>query len=241
MTTPSAHDEERLPGEDELSALYRKLPAVDPPAALDAAVLRAAATAVQGRARPRARWPLAVGSAAALVIVAGLAWRMGQMPQKAADSAQVAAEQSAHTVTAPVPAAPPVPATADKSESKPALEQMVVRGNQIPAPAAKHARHAAEDAMQKQAPPSLAEPPAVAEAAPEVAPAMAPAPPAPAPAGFAAAARVQENTIDTELRHIRELFAQEKRDEARQRLADFNRDHPDYPLPDDLRKQLLQP
>jgi Meckel syndrome type 1 protein len=95
--------------------------------------------------------------------------------------------------------------------------------------------------MQKQAPPPLAEPPAVAEAAPEVAPAMAPAPPAPAPAGFAAAARVQENTIDTELRHIRELFAQDKRDEARQRLADFHRDHPDYPLPDDLRKQLLQP
>lgn len=40
-------NDERLPGEDELDALYRKLPRKEPAPALDAAVLRAAAAAVR--------------------------------------------------------------------------------------------------------------------------------------------------------------------------------------------------
>ncbi|HEY9134035.1 MAG TPA: hypothetical protein VIM98_19975 [Dyella sp.] len=237
MTTPSAHDEERLPGEDELAALYHKLPAVEPPAALDTTVLHTAAKAVQSAKRPRARWPLAVGSAAALAIVAGLAWRMGQMPQKAADSHQAAIEQSARTVTAPAAAAP---AQAEKSEAKPTLEQMVVTTANAPAPAAKQVRRADSGGTALQAPGIRDKRATVAEAIPKAAPAMAP-PPQPLTPAFAPASRVAESAIDTELRHIRELFAQDKRDEARQRLADFHRDHPDYPLPDDLRKQLLQP
>ena len=69
------------------------------------------------------------------------------------------------------------------------------------------------------------------------APTIAPAPPAPP----ADTARDAHDTPAQELDKIRLLFATQRRDEARQRLADFHRDHPDYPLPDDLREQLLTP
>ena len=70
----NSHDDERLPGEDELAALYRKLPDKQPSPALDAAVLRAAAEAIRpATTRPRrARWPVALGTAATLVLAFGL-------------------------------------------------------------------------------------------------------------------------------------------------------------------------
>lgn len=124
MTTPlpptdPSNADEPLPGEAELAALYRQLPRNEPGPALDTAVLRAAAQAldatgenlpermVERRKLPREklaplpstpispassptlqsieyaarrkrspRWLLALGSAASLVLVAGLAWRM---------------------------------------------------------------------------------------------------------------------------------------------------------------------
>jgi Meckel syndrome type 1 protein len=54
-------------------------------------------------------------------------------------------------------------------------------------------------------------------------------------------ARNAQDTPAQELDKIRRLLAADRRDEARQRLADFHRDRPDYPLPDDLRTQLLTP
>ena len=120
-TDPSAPDD-KLPGETELAALYRQLPLSEPGPALDAAVLRAAAQAleitdgqpqvepregpresgdridprppftmasrtipsVDAAARRRRRrvphWLVGLGSAASLVLVAGLAWHMREMP-----------------------------------------------------------------------------------------------------------------------------------------------------------------
>lgn len=49
------------------------------------------------------------------------------------------------------------------------------------------------------------------------------------------------STPEEELQKIRSLFASNQREDARKRLADFHRDHPDYELPADLRDQLLQP
>jgi Meckel syndrome type 1 protein len=67
-------------------------------------------------------------------------------------------------------------------------------------------------------------------------------PPAPAsPPPDDDTARNAKDTPAQELDKIRRLLARQHRDEARQRLADFHRDHPDYPLPDDLRTQLLTP
>lgn len=126
-TDPPVTDDQ-LPGEAELSALYRQLPQSEPGPALDAAVLQAAAQAlnsnplaIERRQRPRERgdwvhpkhaplrdigsigmatgsrrrvpsWVLALGSAASLVLVAGLAWHMRGIP--AADKS-AAAERAA--------------------------------------------------------------------------------------------------------------------------------------------------
>ncbi len=77
----NTHDDERLPGDDELAALYRKLPERQPSAALDAAVLRAAAAALRPAQPKRPRWPLAVGSAATIALAAGLAWHLRELPE----------------------------------------------------------------------------------------------------------------------------------------------------------------
>jgi Meckel syndrome type 1 protein len=88
MTTPlppqPPHDDDALPGETELKALYDRLPQHEPGPALDAAVLRAAAQAVERPAsRRRARWPVALGTAATLVLAAGLVWQMRKLPAEA--------------------------------------------------------------------------------------------------------------------------------------------------------------
>ncbi|MGN6382334.1 MAG: hypothetical protein ACTHMK_07020 [Dyella sp.] len=84
MTTPlPPHDDDDLPGEAELKALYDRLPSHEPGPALDAAVLRAAAAAVASDVSPRhtrRRWPVALGTAATLVLAAGLAWHMRKLP-----------------------------------------------------------------------------------------------------------------------------------------------------------------
>ena len=272
-------DDESLPGEDELAALYRKLPRKEPGPALDEAVLRAAARAVGSAtpvpmARRRARWPVALGSAAVLVLVAGLGWRMRDMPANAppAAPAAVAVQEKAMPAT--------TPAAARKSANEPLTADTTVTAEAVPPPparppaqraiAAKLQKPAAalpnEVAAERQAdaqgsvasnyaadmapaPAPRAQPPApetrtFAAPAPQrlvtVAPAMAPAP-APAAAPSTDTARNAADTPDQELDKIRHLFSANHRDEARQRLADFHRDHPDYPLPNDLRDQLLTP
>lgn len=83
MTTRLPPHDDDLPGEAELKALYDRLPSHEPGAALDAAVLRAAAEAVARDASPRhtrRRWPVALGTAATLMLAAGLAWHMRKLP-----------------------------------------------------------------------------------------------------------------------------------------------------------------
>lgn len=266
-------DDEHLPGEDELAGLYRKLPRKEPGPALDAAVLRAAARAVETAvpAKPRTRWPVALGSAAALVLAAGLGWRMRDMPASAPPAAPAAMTVQEK---AQVPANAPVAAKmASEPSTAPAAD--AVAGAPPPPPAAPRAVPSQRAAMatlgKPEAPspnagserqtiaPSLAAPGVAAEAMPAAAPPtpapatrMAAAPTmqrmvtaapmmAPVPAPPADTARDPADTPIQELDKIRRLFAGNHRDEARQRLADFHRDHPDYPLPDDLREQLLTP
>ncbi|HEY6986690.1 MAG TPA: hypothetical protein VH375_11460 [Rhodanobacteraceae bacterium] len=80
----SAHDPGRgvddllREGGGEIGGLYRRLPRYDPPRRLDRAVLGEAARAVHsGRPPRRQRWILGVGSAAGIVLAAGIAWRIG--------------------------------------------------------------------------------------------------------------------------------------------------------------------
>ncbi len=77
--------------ETPLAALYRKLPQAEPDARLDAAVLAMAhAAARSGATRPGARrsvWLVGLGSAAGVVLAAGLAWRVQQDGERASPAA----------------------------------------------------------------------------------------------------------------------------------------------------------
>lgn len=99
MTTPlPPHDDDDLPGEAELKALYDRLPSHEPGPALDAAVLRAAAEAVAGdtpQRHTRRRWPVALGTAATLVLAAGLAWHMRKLPADLPTTAPTSAPAAA--------------------------------------------------------------------------------------------------------------------------------------------------
>lgn len=89
-------DLERLldPDGGEFGAIYRRLGRPEPPRRLDRVVLAQAARAIHGNRAPRAqRWMLGLGSAAGLVLAAGIAWQVGRqletrdnLPAGAADS-----------------------------------------------------------------------------------------------------------------------------------------------------------
>lgn len=279
-------DDEHVPGEDELAALYRKLPRKEPGPTLDAAVLRAAAQALKSAApmpaaKRRPRWPIALSSAAVLVLATGLGWRMRDMPAStpptvpavvtvpasapavaAAPVASDQAQRSAPMATPAVSPTTPAPTAAFEARqanmplAKPAAPGIIPsQPKHVPAaplaakqaavvqamPAAadepsSFAQQRAEDAAGNR---PLEEKSATPAPAPRLkaAPAIAPAPTAPPTDN----AHDAHDTPAQELGKIRLLFATQHRDEARQRLADFHRDHPDYPLPDDLREELLTP
>ena len=128
-----------------MGSLYRKLPRYEPPRRLDRAVLGEAARAVHsGKPPRRQRWLVGVGSAAGLVLAAGIAWRIGHdamnegaMPPAAAPvvvpvqpidgSAHAKREQKAEPQAAMSDAASaPAPATQNAAAAKP-VERDAVR------------------------------------------------------------------------------------------------------------------
>lgn len=261
MTTPlPPHDPEKLPGEAELVALYRKLPQAGPGPALDQAVLRAAAQALadKGRqapstapARRRPRWPIALGSTAALVLAAGLAWHMREMPEAAAPAAQGAGADATSKA-----AAPPAPVAGTEPLPSPSLPPPPAR--QAAAPAKPHeqarkamARPATKPQVMRQAvaPPRSMPPPVAETVEPAPTQARAPALALPAPPPAPAAPPAPPATITSfaaegpaaELQAIRRLFAAGRDEEGRERLVRFQKAHPDWSLPDDLRARLPRP
>lgn len=190
------HDNDALPGEDELKSLYRSLPRMEPSPALDGAIQRAAADAVRADKRSGVtRWPVAVASVAVLVVAAGLGWRMMQQPASvpqgpasravavsaapASEPAQAASSQSdAQVVNAPAaPLAAAAPATriaaptAAKRENirsamKPKVVAPVVATAQPPASETEATPLAAINEDRMAAAPPPAAPAPVAQAAP---------------------------------------------------------------------------
>jgi hypothetical protein len=121
----SARDPDDLlrDGGGEIGDLYRRLPRYEPPRRLDRAVLNEAARAVHsGRPPRRQRWVVGIGSAAGLVLAAGIAWRIGHEPigqnetmspaaaprvvpvQPITESARVRHDESAQRAAAPADA-----------------------------------------------------------------------------------------------------------------------------------------
>lgn len=79
MSDPRDRDLDRLLGDDggEFGALYRRLPRMEPPRRLDRSVLGDAARSVHGRTPRGPRWIVGLGSAAGVVLAAGIAWHVG--------------------------------------------------------------------------------------------------------------------------------------------------------------------
>ncbi len=236
----------------------------------------AKSTGLGSRARPR--WLIALSSAATLVLAAGLAWHMRELPPvpstpAAMDSAapaqataaaplpRAAAPAAATQSTEPAPPPPMEPSkqpppkmvvaasrtAATNSLRKTAADQRTERASSKAQVAGGLTRFAPAPAAAPAAPPAtlqetasnsaMAKPP-VAEAATEM-PAIAPA-----PAAFSANDIAAPNASDTpaqELDKIQQLFKHGHDDEARQRLTAFQRTHPQWKLPPELRAQLRKP
>jgi hypothetical protein len=177
-----SHDPDRdlddLLGDDagRFGAVYRRLPRYEPPRRLDRAVLGEAARAVHsGKPPRRQRWIVGVGSAAGLVLAAGIAWRIGH-------DAMNPNEAAAPTIVPVQPISEPARAKreeqaqpqAEQADAAPALESRAQNATASPPPRdeIKQTPHKSRASSK----PAAAEP-----RTPPPAPAAAP-PPAPFPA-----------------------------------------------------------
>lgn len=146
MTMPDDRDLEKLLSDDggEWGALYRKLSRVEPPRRLDRNVLGEAARAVHGHVPRRQRWLVGFGSAAGIVLAAGIAWHVGH--QAMPPSAAPAPAQEAPAASAPRRQYVPVQ-TFDESARRaapkadtPAAPSMTAPASAPPPPAAAKTR-----------------------------------------------------------------------------------------------------
>jgi hypothetical protein len=292
----TGHDPDRdvddLLNEDggKIGNLYRRLPRYEPPRRLDRAVLGEAARAVHsGKAPRRQRWIVGVGSAAGLVLAAGIAWRIGHDPMSANDAAgsatrvvpvQPISEPARAKREAPAqPAAAPVEADAAPASESPlqGAENNRAAKDELKSVErkAKAARQPAAAPMMAPETPKPASPPPVASpraeqpfpAAPEqqgraqefekssagksasaeggaatdqqAAPAAARGLSSPTqPSGSIELRRDMELAPQDWLFHVRLLQRQGRHQQASESLRLFQRAHPDWTIPDDLRPLL---
>lgn len=180
----STHDSDRdlddLLRDDggRVGALYRKLARYEPPRRLDRAVLGEAARAVHsGKPPRRQRWLVGVGSAAGLVLAAGIAWRIGHDAMNEGTVSPAAAptvvpvqpiDGSAHAKREQ--AAPAEAASADVRSSAAPATRNAATAKTVESDAARP-----PERKMRAVPKSLAAPPpAPAAAPPEAFPAQAP-------------------------------------------------------------------
>lgn len=223
-----------------------------------------AASPSAGGRRPRRL--IALGTAASLVLAAGLAWHMRApppaTPAPAASDGTVPAQAALPSATPPAAAMPTTTgAAAPPAEPVRQAPSKRVAAQSMPKPAADTLRKEVADAsaerssskasstgsLRRTAPASVTAPAAAlhevssnaVEAAPE-APAMMAAPAA-APSINATTAASTGHAPARELDEIQRLFKQGRDDEARQRLSAFQRAHPQWDLPPELRARLRKP
>lgn len=102
MTTRNQRDLDDLLDDDggELGWLYRRLPRAQPPRRLDRQVLAEASRAVHGRPRG-ARWLIGFGTAAGVLLAAGIAWRVNTDLIRQREGASLSAPASAPAMPPP--------------------------------------------------------------------------------------------------------------------------------------------
>ncbi|MEZ5462195.1 hypothetical protein [Dokdonella sp.] len=124
----SEQELQRLLDEDrgEFGAIYGRLSRPEPPRRLDRIILADAARAVHGRRTPRAhRWTLALGSAAGVVLAAGIAWQVGRQMQSHESMPEGSrAIQDARVV--------PVEAITEPRSRKKTRSDLIMRDGEIP-------------------------------------------------------------------------------------------------------------
>ena len=244
-------NEAETPRDEELSRLYRDGRRGEPPAALDRAILEAAAQALEPAEKRRSfwqRWQTPVVAFATVLLTATLTLllhfeRRETPPAPAAERGAEAARDAAPAATAPAPAAPAVPAA---SAAKRAPVPVAPRLGEAPVSAFPADRPTAEPSERRAAQPEAgaraaakaqsAEPGGQtgslrsdSMAAP-AAPAAAAGAPQPARPAADAAGRSPAQRLD----EIRRLRRDGRRAEADAALTEFRRLYPDYPLPADL-------
>ena len=234
MTSHDPHNDD----ERELAALYRSLPHAGPDASLDEAVLGEAARAITPAVRRRARWPVALATAATIVLAAGLAWRMRQeAPVVPSEVLSAKTEPADRPVAAPAAPAIAAKANTEAENAKPGLRQAPARQAPKIVP-----QVAASRVVSSQRADSYAMP-APAQALAPAPPPAPPAPPAPAPmmeaapapaAGYMNATEGPEQRIE----EIRRRLRAGDRDGAERAFGALRERYPHYPLPDDLRPLL---
>ncbi|HEY8587399.1 MAG TPA: hypothetical protein VIL60_11845 [Rhodanobacter sp.] len=214
--------------------------------------------AARARRRRAPHWLITLGSAASLVLVAGLAWHMrGSTPPATSMDRQL---ETMTAETGATPSAPP-PAVAPTSAAPRLAKQMSAIEATAKASAARQqdsradaSEHAAVSQVAPPAPPLADQ--SAAEAAPREASAnrlrdaagkaatsrngpAAAAPPARSMFLIAPdTARVTSDSPAQELRKIELLLEHGEVDEARQRLREFRQTYPEQPLPAALQAHL---
>lgn len=208
-------DLQRLLDDDggEFGAIYKRLSHPEPPRRVDRVVLANAARAVRGdRAPPAQRWLLGLGSAAGLVLAAGIAWQVGQ--QIDAQDAQTGAPRSERTV---IPVQPITEsARTQKTESVEAAAAMA--DQESPAEAASAKQESAPPLRRKATPakpaPAAVPPPAPAAQAPPLLEQRAAEPEPPPAVSAADAAQAFPQETDNVSSEAASGAARERRDHA---------------------------
>jgi hypothetical protein len=233
--------------DERLSRLYRESDRIEPPPALDAAILAAAREAVKPAPSRRAWWqswtvPMSVAATVVLTVTLTLLVQQEQEPMvpeaaPAADvpRASVAIPQKNADAAADLAVKPAAPREAKQEAVKREAEGPAAAPAPAPAAAAPAGAVAPRAPIAESVESAAPTKPAVMrqQAAPaaDAVESRAKSAPLRKEAVGAALARAPEQWLED----IREMKKQGKEKEAAEALAEFRKAYPDYKLPDDLR------
>ena len=145
----------------DLGHIYDKLARAEPPPRLDRIVLGEAARAIRSQRQPRAqRWLVGFGSAAGIVLAAGIAWQVGQQMQRQ-DAADTSSD-SARSVIPVQPISAPAEVEREAVYAQPSAESVAAPQAAAPAKqesAPMRARQEKPRPAPPPAPPAPASPP----------------------------------------------------------------------------------